>query len=117
MEVILSTAFGRAIDVQGGNGGKLYEAALEAFASIAPSADNQMTFTRILQFLICEPACCITVQDCIWIECLYVVIMLKVLQLVLYNELCLFYIFNPNSILFVFGNSSAMDSDQLHPTW
>ena len=70
MEVILSTAFGRAIDVQGGNGGKLYEAALEAFASIAPSADNQMTFTRILQFLICEPACCITVQDCIWIECL-----------------------------------------------
>ena len=56
MEVILSTAFGRAIDVQGGNGGKLYEAALEAIAAFAPSTDNQMTFTRILQLLICEPA-------------------------------------------------------------
>ena len=64
MEVILSTAFGRAIDVQGGNGGKLYKAALETFAALTPSADNQMTFTRILQFLICEPACCITVHDC-----------------------------------------------------
>ena len=64
MEVILSTAFGRAIDVQGGNGGKLYEAALEAIAAFAPSTDNQMTFTRILQLLICEPACasqCMTV--------------------------------------------------------
>ena len=57
MEVILSTAFGRAIDVQGGNGGKLHEAALEAFAAFAPSADNQVSFTRILQLLICEPAC------------------------------------------------------------
>ena len=57
MEVILSTAFGRAIDVQGGNGGKLYEAALEAFAAFAPGADNRMTFTRILQLLIGEPAC------------------------------------------------------------
>ena len=32
MEVILSTTFGRSLDVKGGNGGKLYEAAAEAFA-------------------------------------------------------------------------------------
>ena len=63
MEVILSTAFGRAIDVQGGNGGKVYEAALEVFGAFAPGADNQMSFTRFLQFLFCEPACCITVHD------------------------------------------------------
>ena len=54
MEVILSTAFGRAVDVQGGNGGKLYEAAIDAFASFVPGQDSQITTTRILQFLICE---------------------------------------------------------------
>ena len=55
MEVILSTAFGRAVDVQGGNGGKLYEAAIEAFSSFSPGEGNQMTATRIIQFLICKP--------------------------------------------------------------
>ena len=55
MEVILSTAFGRTVDVQGGNGGKLYQAAIDAFASFVPGQDSQITTTRILQFLICEP--------------------------------------------------------------
>ena len=57
MEVILSTAFGRAVDVQGGKGGKLYKAALEAFASLTPGQDNEMKLTRILQFLICKSTC------------------------------------------------------------
>ena len=57
MEVILSTAFGRAVDVQGGNGGKLYEAAVEVIAGFSPGQDSQMTVTKILQVLICEPAC------------------------------------------------------------
>lgn len=64
MEVILSTAFGRAIDVQGGNGGKLYKAALEAFASLTPGHENEMKLTRILQFLICEPTCGTTLHAC-----------------------------------------------------
>ena len=54
MEVILSTAFGRSLDVQGGNGGKLYEAAAEAFAGFSPDPDNQISPLRVLQFLICE---------------------------------------------------------------
>ena len=54
MEVILSTAFGRAVDVQGGNGGKLYQTAIDVFASFVPGQDSQITTTRILQFLSCE---------------------------------------------------------------
>ena len=54
MEVILSTAFGRAVDVQGGNGGKLYQTAIDVFASFVPGQDRQITTTRILQFLSCE---------------------------------------------------------------
>ena len=56
MEVILSTAFGRSLDVQGGKGGKLYEAALQAFACFTPGPDNQMSALRVFQFLISEPA-------------------------------------------------------------
>ena len=64
MEVILSTAFGRAVDVQGGNGGKLYKAALEAFASLTPGQDNEMKLTRILQFLICKSTCGTKLHTC-----------------------------------------------------
>ena len=53
MEVILSTAFGRAVDVQGGKGGKLYEAAVTAFAAFSPSLeDERMRIYRVLQFAI-----------------------------------------------------------------
>ena len=56
MEVILSTAFGRAVDVQGGKGGKLFESAVEAFDAFSPdSQKNQMSVTRMIQFLMCEP--------------------------------------------------------------
>ena len=34
MEVILSTAFGRSVDVQGGKGGELYEDARGVFAAV-----------------------------------------------------------------------------------
>ena len=56
MEVILSTAFGRSLDVQGGKGGKLFEAAIEYFAGFSPSEDNQISAMKILQFLACEHA-------------------------------------------------------------
>ena len=53
MEVILSTAFGRAVDVQGGKGGELYEAAVTAFNAFAPSKEDEgMNIYRILQFAI-----------------------------------------------------------------
>ena len=55
MEVILSTAFGRAVDVQGGKGGKLYEAALEVFEAFSPDSQNQMSVTRMIQLMLCEP--------------------------------------------------------------
>ena len=55
MEVILSTAFGRVVDVQGGKGGKLYECALTVFNALAPRKENEpMSVYRILQFLPCK---------------------------------------------------------------
>ena len=51
MEVILSTAFGRAVDVQGGNGGKLFEAALTVFSAFSPAGENErLNVMRVLQF-------------------------------------------------------------------
>ena len=53
MEVILSTAFGRAIDVQGGNGGKLFESAVTVFAAITPpKANDPVNVFRILQLVL-----------------------------------------------------------------
>ena len=53
MEVILSTAFGRAVDVQGGKGGKLYEAAVTTFGAFSLSKeDERMNIYRILQIAI-----------------------------------------------------------------
>ena len=55
MEVILSTAFGRAIDVQGGKGGQLFEAALTVFGGFAPpKEDEPLNVFRILQFVLCK---------------------------------------------------------------
>lgn len=49
MEVIFSTAFGRAIDVQGGNGGKLFESALTVFSTLSPlKEDEGINIYRIL---------------------------------------------------------------------
>ena len=53
MEVILSTAFGRAVDVQGRKGEKLFEAAVTAFGAFSPSKeDERMNIYRILQVAI-----------------------------------------------------------------
>ena len=43
MEVILSTAFGRAVDVQGGNGGKIYEAAMEVLKALEPNSGSKLS--------------------------------------------------------------------------
>ena len=52
MEVTLSTAFGRAIDVQGGKGGQLYETAVETFSAFSPdSQKKQITLAKMIQFL------------------------------------------------------------------
>ena len=50
MEVILSTAFGRSVDVQGGKGGDIYEAACGVLDSFA----NRSLQLRIAQFVTCK---------------------------------------------------------------
>ena len=53
MEVILSTAFGHALDVQGGNGGKLFESAVAVFSALAPLKKNDRSYIfGILQFIL-----------------------------------------------------------------
>ena len=58
MEVILSTVFGRAVDVQGGKGGKLFESAVAVFAAFAPPKDDEpVNIFRMLQFVPCMFLC------------------------------------------------------------
>ena len=52
MEVILSTAFGRALDVQGGKGGKLFDSALTVFSAQTPKDSNPVNIAIMLQFLL-----------------------------------------------------------------
>ena len=52
MEVILSAAFGRAVDVQKGKGGKLFESALTVFSAFVPAKENEpINIFRMLQTL------------------------------------------------------------------
>ena len=51
MEVLLSTAFGRSVDVQGGKGGEIYKAAYDVFDAFT---GKQSVLMRIFQFLISE---------------------------------------------------------------
>ena len=52
MEVILATAFGRSVDVQGGAGGRIVEAAYEIFSTLMPGAnDKPQPFIVALQIL------------------------------------------------------------------
>ena len=51
MEVILSTAFGRSVDVQGGKGGEIYDDARAVFNSFT---GRQSMLIRILQFILSE---------------------------------------------------------------
>ena len=50
MEVILSTAFGRSVDVQGGKGGEIYEAASGVFEV---ALRKQPTAYRMLRIILC----------------------------------------------------------------
>ena len=52
MEVILSTAFGRSLDVQGGKGGELYEAAAKVFREASPPKRGDRPSALILMQLI-----------------------------------------------------------------
>ena len=52
MEVILSTAFGRSLDVQGGKGGELYEAAVTVSKSLSPKDDDPPDVFLLLQFVV-----------------------------------------------------------------
>ena len=49
MEVILSSAFGRSVDVQGGKGGEIYEDARDLFKYFT---GEQATAMRLMQFII-----------------------------------------------------------------
>ena len=51
MEVILSNAFGRFIEVQNGRGGKLYEAATHAFGALANDGEY---IVKLLQMILCK---------------------------------------------------------------
>ena len=51
MEVILSTVFGRSLDVQGGKGGKVYEDARDMFQS---GSGKRLVVKRVVQFLFCK---------------------------------------------------------------
>ena len=58
MEVILSTAFGRAVDVQGGKGGKLFQSAVSVFNALGPPKENERTYVlKILQGILCKFVC------------------------------------------------------------
>ena len=64
MEVILSTAFGRSIDVQGGAGGKIVEAAYELFSAFSPGPDDKprpfILFLHLIsrQYILMQQAPC-----------------------------------------------------------
>ena len=50
MGVILSTAFGRSVDVQGGKGGEIYEAACGVFSAFTGGNSSM----RAIQFILSE---------------------------------------------------------------
>ena len=50
MEVILSTAFGRSVDVQGGKGGEIYEAACGVFKA---ALGKPSTAFRMIRIVLC----------------------------------------------------------------
>ena len=52
LEVVLSTAFGRSLDVQGGKGGKLFEAAVKVFREASPPKRGDRPSALILMQLI-----------------------------------------------------------------
>ena len=52
MEVILSTAFGRTVDVQGGKGGKLLESGMTFFAAYTPPKEGEPeSFFKVFESL------------------------------------------------------------------
>ena len=54
MEVILSAAFGRSVNVQGGKGGKLYESAVAVFHALNPKDNEPLNVFKVLQVVECK---------------------------------------------------------------
>ena len=54
MEVILSTAFGRSVNVQNGQGGRLYESALEVFGALSTEGKHASILLRLLNLVVCK---------------------------------------------------------------
>ena len=53
LEVILSTAFGRAVDVQNGKGGKILESAVLLFGSFVTEGEHASKMLQLFYFLGC----------------------------------------------------------------
>ena len=62
MEVLLSTAFGRSVDIQGGKGGEIYKDARDLFKFVT---GKQAIFMTILQFILSRlnVQCAVTVMN------------------------------------------------------
>ena len=54
MEVILSAAFGRSVNVQEGKGGKLYESAVAVFHALNPKDNEPLNVFKVLQVVECK---------------------------------------------------------------
>ena len=48
MEIILATAFGRAVDVQNGKGGDLYQAAIEMITGVDTESSGLIKYAYLL---------------------------------------------------------------------
>ena len=67
IEVILSTAFGRAVDVQNGKGGELYESAMIVFGSLSAGVKQISKITKLLNI-----GSCMYVNVCLYTcVCIY----------------------------------------------
>ena len=63
MEVILATAFGRAVDVQNGKGGRILESAVKVFGIFATEGEHSSTVARVLNFMASELSYILFLKD------------------------------------------------------
>ena len=63
MEVILATAFGRAVDVQNGKGGRILESAVKIFGTFATEGEHSSRIARVLNFMASELSYILFLKD------------------------------------------------------